>query len=200
MDKEVTDTRSKIMKAAVHMIGREGNLGVTIREIADKAGVNIAAINYHFSSKENLLEEVERYTMGQVTLIYNCLLDESKSPRERLMKWADELMRYLIDYPGIIYMIGTRILQSDNKSTGLAEYLSDSDIRLSPVVRELTGISNEKLLSFKALQLISGVVYPTLIYSGTKKALGQIISSGRVRNKYLAGLIDSLERRGGKEL
>ncbi len=200
MNMEVTDTRSKIMKAAVDMIGREGNLSVTIREIADKAGVNIAAINYHFSSKENLLEEVERVTMEQVTIIYNCLLDGKKSARERLMKWADELMRYLIDYPGIIYMIGSRILQSDNKSAGLAEYLSDSDIRLGPVVRELTGIGDEKLLSFKALQLISGVVYPTLIYSGTKKALGQIISSGPVRKKYLAMLIDSLERSGGKEL
>lgn len=199
MNREVTDTRSKIMKAAVDIIGREGNLGVTIREIADKAGVNIAAINYHFSSKENLLEEVERVTMEQVTLIYNCLLDESKSPRERLINWADELMRYLIDYPGIIYMIGTRILQSDNKSAGLAEYLSDSDVRLNPVVRELTGIGDEKLLSFKALQLISGVVYPTLIYSGTKKALGQIISSERVRKKYLEELIGSLERSGSEE-
>lgn len=197
MGVEKQDTRSKIMRAAVDMIGREGNLGVTIREIADKAGVNVAAINYHFSSKENLLEEVERVTMERVTSIYNCLLDGSESPRERLINWADELMRYLIDYPGIIYMIGTRILQSENKSAGLGEYLSDSDVRLNPVVRELTGISDERLLSFKALQLISGVVYPTLIYSGTKKALGQIISSERVRKSYLVVLVDSLAPAGG---
>lgn len=199
MNVEKPDTRSGIMKAAVEIIGREGNLGVTIREIADKAGVNIAAINYHFSSKENLIEEVERVTMEQITLIYNRLLDETGSPRERLMNWADELMGYLIDYPGILYMIGTRVLQSDNKSAGLADYLSVSDTRLNPVVRELTGVSDQRLLSFKALQLISGVVYPTLIYSGTKKALGQIISSDRVRKKYLAMLIDSLVKSDGKE-
>jgi AcrR family transcriptional regulator len=196
---EKLDTRSRIMKAAVEMIGREGNLGVTIREIADKAGVNIAAINYHFSSKENLLEEVEHFTMEQTTLIYDCLLEEGKGPRERLIKWANELMSYLIDYPGIIYMIGTRVLQSDNKGAGLADYLSVSDNRLNPAVRELTGISDEGLLSFKALQLISGVVYPTLIYSGTKKALGRIISSERVRKKYLASLVDSLVRSNGSD-
>ena len=94
-------------------------------------------------------------------MIYNRLLDETGSPRERLMNWADELMGYLIDYPGILYMIGTRVLQSDNKSAGLADYLSVSDTRLNPVVRELTGVSDQRLLSFKALQLISGVVYPT---------------------------------------
>ncbi|NMD43626.1 MAG: helix-turn-helix transcriptional regulator, partial [Firmicutes bacterium] len=44
------------MKTAVEIIGREGNLNVTIREIAERAAVNIAAINYHFSSKENLIE------------------------------------------------------------------------------------------------------------------------------------------------
>lgn len=192
MGTEKTDTRSRIMKTAVEMIGREGNLNVTIREIAEKAGVNIAAINYYFSSKENLIEEVERVTVEQTQLIYNRLLDESKSPRERLITWADELMSYLIDYPGIIYMIGTRVLQSDNKSDGLSDYLSISDTRLNPVVGELTGVGEENLLSFKVLQLISGVVYPTLIYSGTKKALGRIISSERVRKEYLAGLIDSL--------
>ncbi len=191
------DTRSRIMKTAVKIIGREGNLNVTIREIAERAAVNIAAINYHFSSKENLIEEVERVTMEQIQLIYNRLTDAGRTPRERLMAWADELMRYLIDYPGVIYMIGARILQSENKSAGLAEYLSAADIRLNPVVQELTGINDQKLLSFKALQLLSGVAYPTLIYSGTKKALGQIISSERVRQSYLSTLIDSLVATGG---
>lgn len=187
------------MKAAVEIIGREGNLGATVREIADKARVNIAAINYHFSSKENLIEEVERVTMEQVAVIYDRLLDESRNPRERLITWADELMKYLIEYPGIIYMIGARVLQSENKSAGLAGYLSISDARLNPVVQELTGINDEKLLSFKALQLLSGIVYPTLIYSGTKKALGRIISSEEVRREYLARLIDGLAMPGGGE-
>ncbi|NLA10697.1 MAG: TetR/AcrR family transcriptional regulator [Firmicutes bacterium] len=199
MNREKLDTRSRIMKTAVEIIGREGNLNVTIREIAERAGVNIAAINYHFSSKENLIEEVERVTMEQIQLIYNRLIDDKETPRERLMAWADELMCYLIEYPGVIYMIGARILQSENKSAGLAEYLSTADIRLNPVVQELTGISEQKLLSFKALQLLSGVAYPTLIYSGTKKALGQIISNARVRKNYLISLIDSLARPGGSE-
>ena len=196
MGAEKLDTRSKIMKTAVKIIGREGNLNVTIREIAERAAVNIAAINYHFNSKENLIEEVERVTMEQIQLIYNRLIEADRSPRERLMAWADELMRYLIDHPGVIYMIGARILQSENKSAGLAEYLSAADIRLNPVVQELTGIDDQKLLSYKALQLLSGVAYPTLIYSGTKKALGQIISSERVRKNYLSTLVDSLVATG----
>ena len=44
---------------------------------------------------------------------------------------ANELMKHLIEYPGIIYMIGARVLQSENKSSGLAGYLSISDARLS---------------------------------------------------------------------
>lgn len=199
MNAEKPDTRTRIMEAAVQIIGREGNLGVTIRDIAEKAGVNIAAINYHFSSKENLIEEVERVTMEQTQLIYNRLLDKTRSPREQLMVWADELMKYLIDYPGILYMIGARVLQSENKSAGLADYLSISDARLNPVVQDLTGISDPKLLSFRVLQLISSVVYPTLIYSGTKKALGQIISSSRVRKKYLSMIINDLEKSADKE-
>ena len=196
MNREKTDTRSRIMEAAIEAIGREGNLNVTIREIAERAEVNIAAINYHFSSKENLIAEVESVTMEKVQLVYNLLTDDSKSPRERLMEWADQLMIYLIDYPGIIYMIGSRVLQSENKSAGLADYLSVSDTRLYPAVRELTGIMDDQLLSYKALQLLSGVVYPSLIYSGTKKALGRIISSEQIRREYLELLIDSLVKPG----
>ncbi|HPU02223.1 MAG: TetR/AcrR family transcriptional regulator [Firmicutes bacterium] len=196
MATEKASTRTRIMKAAVEIIGKEGNLGATVREIAEKAGVNIAAINYHFSSKEKLIEEVERVAMEQVTLIYDSLLDGRGSLRERLMRWADKLMSYLIDYPGIIYMLGAKVLQGENKGAGMEDYLSISDVRLKPVVEELTGISDEKMLSFKALQLISGVVYPALIYSGAKKAFGKIISSERARREYLASLIDSLVRPG----
>jgi len=144
MATEKASTRTRIMKAAVEIIGKEGNLGATVREIAEKAGVNIAAINYHFSSKEKLIEEVERVAMEQVTLIYDSLLDGRGSLRERLMRWADKLMSYLIDYPGIIYMLGAKVLQGENKGAGMEDYLSISDVRLKPVVEELTGLAMRK--------------------------------------------------------
>jgi TetR/AcrR family transcriptional regulator, regulator of cefoperazone and chloramphenicol sensitivity len=49
-------TRERILGAAVAVIEREGADKATVRAIAAEAGVNVAAINYHYRSKEELME------------------------------------------------------------------------------------------------------------------------------------------------
>src|SRR5262245_1425083 len=51
-------TREKIIKAASRAFAREGYEGAGIRTIVADAGVNQAAINYHFGSKEGLYRAV----------------------------------------------------------------------------------------------------------------------------------------------
>ena len=48
------ETKSKILKTANQLFALKGFEGTSIREIAQKAEVNLAAINYHFKSKERL--------------------------------------------------------------------------------------------------------------------------------------------------
>jgi AcrR family transcriptional regulator len=57
MKKEI-DTKHKILDAAQYIFAREGFKGTSLRAITRRAGVNIAAINYHFGSKEALLKAV----------------------------------------------------------------------------------------------------------------------------------------------
>jgi AcrR family transcriptional regulator len=52
------DTKSKILDVANELFARNGYDGTSIREIATKADVNIAAINYHFKNKENLFRHL----------------------------------------------------------------------------------------------------------------------------------------------
>ena len=51
-------TRERIMAAAAEVFGRNGFKAATIRQIAEAAGVNVAAINYHFKGKQGLYAEV----------------------------------------------------------------------------------------------------------------------------------------------
>jgi TetR/AcrR family transcriptional regulator, regulator of cefoperazone and chloramphenicol sensitivity len=188
---EKTDTRSKIIEAAAEIIGKERNLNLTIREIAGRAEVNIASINYYFRSKDNLMEEVEHLMLDKIKSIYNNLFDETTEARDRLINWADKLMKHLLDSPGILYMIGTRVLQKE--SMGLTEYLSLLETGLTPVVKELTGITDKNALSFKVMHLISGVVYPVLIHSTTDKTAGVNINNDSARRKYISSLIAGIE-------
>jgi AcrR family transcriptional regulator len=52
------DTRQKILDTAERLIGKQGYGATSLRHIIGEAGVNIAAIHYHFGSKEDLLDQL----------------------------------------------------------------------------------------------------------------------------------------------
>jgi AcrR family transcriptional regulator len=56
--KRKRDTRSRILDVAEELFGEQGLDRVSIRDITRKARVNLAAIHYHFGSKEDLIAAV----------------------------------------------------------------------------------------------------------------------------------------------
>ena len=54
----MTDTKQKILDATERLFGEQGFDATSMRQIIAEAGVNLAAIHYHFGTKEDLLTEV----------------------------------------------------------------------------------------------------------------------------------------------
>ena len=54
------DTKDKILDSAERLFGEQGYSETSLRHIIADAGVNLAAIHYHFGSKEDLLEQLIR--------------------------------------------------------------------------------------------------------------------------------------------
>ena len=59
-------TRQRILDASEKLFSERGYSGTSLRAIADDAGVNLAAANYHFGSKEHLLEASFQRCMGPI--------------------------------------------------------------------------------------------------------------------------------------
>ena len=58
------------MEAALDLLSERGDEGVTLRELTDAAGANVAAVSYHFGSLQALLDEaiedaLDRYLDAQ---------------------------------------------------------------------------------------------------------------------------------------
>ncbi len=53
----MTDTRGRLLRATPRCIASKGLAGTTSRDITATAGVNLAAITYHFGSKDDLVAE-----------------------------------------------------------------------------------------------------------------------------------------------
>ena len=58
------DTRERILDAAERLFMAHGYEGTSMRQITSEAAVNLAAVNYHFGSKESLMQEVFRRRLG----------------------------------------------------------------------------------------------------------------------------------------
>jgi AcrR family transcriptional regulator len=54
----MTDTKEKILDTAERLIGEQGYAATSLRQVIAEAGVNLAAVHYHFGSKEELLDAV----------------------------------------------------------------------------------------------------------------------------------------------
>jgi AcrR family transcriptional regulator len=88
-DQLIEDPKDKIRIAARKLICEKGIDKTTTRDIASEAGVNIAAINYHFGGKDNLAVEVFRevarrsaqYRLEQLTALEEAAVAEGRPLR-----------------------------------------------------------------------------------------------------------------------
>ncbi len=53
-----SDTKSRLLGVAERLFAEQGFDGVSVRQLTAAAGVNLAAVNYHFGSKEGLLAAI----------------------------------------------------------------------------------------------------------------------------------------------
>lgn len=53
-------TRDRIVDAALRLFAERGTAGVSVRAVADAAGVTVPGLYYHFASKADLIREVYR--------------------------------------------------------------------------------------------------------------------------------------------
>ncbi|MGY1409544.1 MULTISPECIES: TetR/AcrR family transcriptional regulator [unclassified Luteimonas] len=60
-------TKERILGAAEELFALHGFSGTSLRQVTSRAAVNIAAVNYHFGSKENLVNEVFRRRMDAMS-------------------------------------------------------------------------------------------------------------------------------------
>ena len=56
-------TKDRILHAAEELFAQQGFASTSLRQVTSRADVNIAAVNYHFGSKDNLVNEVFRRRM-----------------------------------------------------------------------------------------------------------------------------------------
>src|SRR3954469_9195194 len=89
-------TRARLMNAALNLLAERGEEGVTLRELTDAAGANVAAVSYHFGSLKSLFDAaienaLERYLDAQQAAV------SAVSPKATLEEGAAGCARPMVN-------------------------------------------------------------------------------------------------------
>ncbi len=94
-----------ILDAALKAAIQKGTSNVTVREVAKSAGVNVAAINYYFSSKHQMLKSLDRLFWDNFNEAFKKLDRTDKEAEEKLLDWMVDALSYAVHYPGIVVIL-----------------------------------------------------------------------------------------------
>ncbi len=104
---EAQETRTRLLDAAEIVVSNHGFGGASLREITEKAGVNVALVKYHFGSKDGLVEAMMLRRIQPLDARRLALLDavEAATPHGALR--LEDVLEALIRPPVEVGLSGT---------------------------------------------------------------------------------------------
>ncbi len=90
-------TKTRILDAAERLLSERGFASSSLRAITAAAGVNLGAVNYHFRSKEALIQSVFARRLGPINRERLAALDACEAKAGRNPVPLDELLSAFID-------------------------------------------------------------------------------------------------------
>ncbi len=162
-------TRRLILEAVVTCIEKYGIDKLTTRKIALEAGTNIASINYHFRSKDELLAEALSMTINHMQEDVFQALDDTDRP---FLTTLEDVFFYLLDgglrFPGVSRAhLYKAVVERDQASAStqamlrLFEGLSQRAARAYPAKDpKMLRLVTSRLLSSIMLMLLAPDFFP----------------------------------------
>jgi|GEM_PF-1390115 len=182
-------TRREMIETATRLVAAEGVCSISTRRIAEEAGVNVAALNYHFGTKEELIEKVLDRMLDMLFDEWTSILEiEEMSLPVRIYCLLDHTMESIMASPGMITSHLFDPLVDVGRRTVFAE-------RLGSFLRKLPVQLEEHLpLQSKDIRLYLGQVMLLAVTAATvpelfRQIADEDIASGPARSRYLTGLM-----------
>lgn len=180
------EPRERILAAAAALLDETSDpQRITVRQIAERAGVGIGLINYHFQSKDNLLNEVVSGLMlAEAARWFAAAADSSLDAQTRLRRLLQETSRIGVQYPGHLQIMLTHEFQQPTFSVPLM---------IVPLLREIYGgRKTEMELRLIALQMVLPLQVAGLQPDALRLYAGVDLFDARQREDLIDTLIDNL--------
>lgn len=193
MSQNQLSAREKIIAAAIDCIEERGLQALTIRSIAAKAGVNSAAINYYFGTKEELVEEALNRTLDEFKKMPEEILRaEGLDLKQRLQAFFTSLFDGLIRWPRIVKAHLQSPLLQDDYGTPFCDMFNSFLTDLLRRLEEMPLGQREQNQRLLIIQSISAVLIPGLMPGLFQYFAGLDFADPEARRSYVQDLVSRL--------
>ncbi|MBN9379251.1 MAG: TetR/AcrR family transcriptional regulator [Chitinophagaceae bacterium] len=175
----MSDKREHILVVAEELFGENGFDGTSVRDIAHKAGVNLAMISYYFGSKEKLLEALIQFRAEYAYGILEELnKDESLSPWDKIDRLVDFYVDRVLNnlrFHNIMYREATNFRSEEIRDRIIAIKLRN----LEQITKIIQDGQQKKLFREVDIPMTVGTLMGTISSYTQAKAYGcQVLALG----------------------
>lgn len=190
-----TDTvELKIIEAAIDCIELFGLKGATNRRIAEKAGVNLAAINYYFRSKENLIDKVMETTLNNAFDWEDIQALPGNTAEERCIAVFEDLIEGGCKYPGISRAHFYDLIADGNYESQIVKRYTLFMKNLTDDLFQRGTKLNQEQLALACSQIASACLMAILAPNLNNESLGINFCNPETRHEFVTSLVKKILR------
>lgn len=190
---ECLSTKEKILKVTREIIAEEGFQNITIRKIANKAGVNVAAVNYYFGSKDAVINETLKTVTDELKDTFEFLKNSKEDPRTKLSIFIFNYTDMISKYPDLLKNV-INLAIHNKPLEGQIEYMTFMQTEgieiLKQTIAEIRPELDEFTVYIKIIHLLSGLSFPFLMDNQFKKVMGFDLYDEKMREMHINDLLD----------
>ncbi len=192
MSEQPNTVEQKIIDAAIECIEIYGVQGATNRKIAEAAGVNNAAINYYFRSKENLIQRCMEVTLENAFDFKDYESLPGNTARERCAAIFNDLIAGGTQYPGLTRSHFYTLLIDGTYESLAVRKLNEFVLHLVSDMQERKIGMDEKDLQLACVQITSAVMMAILAPRLFQSSLDMDMADESTRKVFVDCLVGQL--------
>ena len=170
--KDIPNAKKRILNSTLYIIGKEGFQNVTVRKIAAAADVNIASINYHFGSKDNVINEALKCVTSKFITSFKILNNKELAPIERMRNFLRSYSDVSVEYPDVFRNFISKLIYNEEIEPDYMKFIQQEGIEsIINTLKELTGVEDHKQLYMMGLQIISSLIFPIILNNKVKTSI-----------------------------
>ena len=172
----MTDKKAHILDVAMQLFAEKGFEGSSIRDLAARAGVNVAMVNYYFGSKEKLFESMvaqkASYTRGVLDeIVKNTTLSDIEKIDAVIDTYVDRLFTNRVFHRVIHQEL--MLSQRESLQQSIADIIFPNSLLIKEILEEGTRKGNFKKVD------------PPLVIATLVGTINQVLLSRKMCNKLL---------------